>query len=42
MLRRSAPHQSLGEQFHIEGEAGVYRVVRLSGKADALMLEPIS
>lgn len=33
---------TLGEQFHIEGEPGVYRVVRLSGKADALMLEPIS
>jgi hypothetical protein len=33
---------TLGEQFQIEGEPGVYRVVRQSGEADALMLEPIS
>jgi hypothetical protein len=33
---------TLGEQFQIEGEPGVYRVVRQSGEADALMLDPIS
>lgn len=33
---------TLGEQFHIEGEPDIYRVVRQSGEAGALMLELIS